>query len=166
MLIILLRLVLIHIAALWQIKTVNMLFSIKEFRYQNASRNLLQLAEKWFKWNFILENVFWLCKSPRIALFYLSVILLRKNHDIFTWSVHQIAPFMKIIFKNFLGGAHRAPSPDPSLRFFLGLRPRFGLRPQFSGASRPRLSTKNLSQWIKLFCAPQWESLDPPLAQR
>ena len=41
--------------------------------------------------------------------------------------------------KIFWGGAHRAPSPDPSPRFFLGLRPRFGLRPQFSGASRLRL---------------------------
>ena len=37
------------------------------------------------------------------------------------------------------GGDHRAPSPDPSLCFFLGLRPRFGLRPQLSGASRLRL---------------------------
>ena len=87
--------------------------SIKEFRYQMVcpSRNLLQLPEKW---NVILENGFWLCKLPRIALFYLSVILLR-NHDIFTWSVHQIAPFMKIIFKNFLG--RRLGEPLPKRRF-------------------------------------------------
>ena len=44
--------------------------------------------------------------------------------------------------KFFWGGAHRAPSPDPSPRFFLGLRPRFGLRPQFLGASRPRLGLR------------------------
>ena len=48
--------------------------------------------------------------------------------------------------KIFWGGAHRAPSPDPSPRFFLGLRPRFGLRPQFSGASRPRLGLRSRPQ--------------------
>ena len=55
--------------------------------------------------------------------------------------------------KIFWGGAHRAPSPDPSPVFFSGfalgldfalnsraLRPRLGLRPRFSGASRPRFS--------------------------
>ena len=35
--------------------------------------------------------------------------------------------------KIFWGGAHRAPSPGPLPPLFLGLRPRFGLRPQFSG---------------------------------
>ena len=48
-----------------------------------------------------------------------------------------------LIFQKFVWGrAHRAPSPDPSPRFFLGLRPRFGLCPQFSGASRPRLELR------------------------
>ena len=31
------------------------------------------------------------------------------------------------------------PPPQTPPPLFLGLRPRFGLRPQFSGASRPRL---------------------------
>ena len=39
--------------------------------------------------------------------------------------------------KIFLGGAHPA-HPQTSSPLNLGLRPRFGLRPQFSGASRPR----------------------------
>ena len=47
-----------------------------------------------------------------------------------------------------------SPLPRPLPPFFLGFRPRFGLRPQFSGASRPRLSTKNISQWMKLFVPP------------
>ena len=46
----------------------------------------------------------------------------------------------KFKFSNiFWGGAHRAPSPDPSPRFFLGLCSRFGPRLQFSGVSRLRL---------------------------
>ena len=55
---------------------------------------------------------------------------------------------------NFLGRGSPSPLPRPLPPFFLGLRPRFGLRPQNSGASRPRLSTKNLSKFMKLCCAP------------
>ena len=73
--------------------------------------------------------------------------------------------------KIFWGGAHRAPSPRPLPPFFLGLRPRFGLRPQFSGASRLRLgrfapsirappSTFGRRTW---FGPPQNKLLDPPL---
>ena len=77
--------------------------------------------------------------------------------------MHQNERFQDRIFKNFLGRGSPSPLPRPLPPFFLGLRPRFGLRPQYSGASRPRLSTKNLSNRIKLCCAPQWGSLDPPL---
>ena len=55
----------------------------------------------------------------------------------FRFQVYTRLNYLKFeISKFFWGGAHRAPFPDPSL--FLGLRPRFGLRPQISGASRPR----------------------------
>ena len=63
--------------------------------------------------------------------------------------------FQVWFFKNFLGGAHQASTPDPSSVFF-ELRLRFGLRPQssgalrlwlwlrprFSGASRPRFGLR------------------------
>ena len=78
-------------------------------------------------------------------------------------TMHQYERFQARIFTNFLGRGSPSPLPRPLPPFFLGLRPRFGLRPQYSGASRPRLSTKNLSKWMKLCCAPQWGSLDPPL---
>ena len=42
-------------------------------------------------------------------------------------------------FQKFSGRGSPSPLPRPLPPLFLGLRPRFGLRPQFSGASRPRL---------------------------
>ena len=72
--------------------------------------------------------------------------------------MHQNEWFQVWFFKNFLGRGSpsplpiplldRAPSPDPSPALgggvwgggsvgFIGLRPRFGLHPQFSGALRP-----------------------------
>ena len=69
-------------------------------------------------------------------------------------TMHQNKRFQDRIFKNFLGRGSPSPLPRPLPPFFLGLRPRFGLRPQYSGASRPRLSTKNLSKFMKLCCAP------------
>ena len=68
--------------------------------------------------------------------------------------MHQNERFQDRIFKNFLGRGSPSPLPRPLPPFFLGLRPRFGLRPQNSGASRPRLSTKNLSKFMKLCCPP------------
>ena len=41
----------------------------------------------------------------------LSVCHFVAKYDIFTSSVHQIAPFMKIFFKKFLGRAHVSPLP-------------------------------------------------------
>ena len=53
--------------------------------------------------------------------------------------MHQNEWFQVWFFKNFLGRGSPSPLPRPLPPLFLGLRPRFGLRPQFSGASRPRL---------------------------
>ena len=66
--------------------------------------------------------------------------------------MHQIAGYKAEIFKNLWGGVHRDPSPDPPTslsRALLSVRasllilgrfaPRFGLCPQFLGASGPRL---------------------------
>ena len=62
---------------------------------------------------------------------------------LFIWNVClRYAPnewFQVWFFKNFLGRGSPSPLPRPLPPFFLGLRPRFGLRPQFSGASRLRL---------------------------
>ena len=44
-----------------------------------------------------------------------------------------------LIFQKFSGEGLTEPPPQTPPPFFLGLRPRFGLRPQLSGASRPRL---------------------------
>ena len=44
--------------------------------------------------------------------------------------------------KNFPGRGSPSPLPRPLPPLFLGLRPRFGLRPQFSCASRPRLELR------------------------
>ena len=66
-----------------------------------------------------------------------------------SWTMHVII-FLPQIYtkmngfkfefsKNFWGGAHRAPSPDPSPRFFSGFALGSGFSPQFSGASRIRL---------------------------
>ena len=57
-------------------------------------------------------------------------------------------------FQKFSGEGLTEPPPQTPPPFFLGLRPWFGLRPQFLGTSRPCLSTKNISQWLKRFCAP------------
>ena len=59
--------------------------------------------------------------------------------------------------KNFWGGAHRAPPQTPP-PLFLGIRPRFGLRPQFSGASRPRFGFR-----IELLIGNFGKFLDPPV---
>ena len=47
-------------------------------------------------------------------------------------------------FSKIFGGGGGSPSPllRPLPPIFLGLRHRFGLRPQFSGASRPRLGLR------------------------
>ena len=85
--------------------------------------------------------------------------------------MHQNEWFQVWFFKKFLGRGSPSPLPRPLPPFFLGLRPRFGLRPQFSGASRLRLgrfapsirappSTLGLRTW---FGPPQNKFLDPPL---
>ena len=56
--------------------------------------------------------------------------------------MHQNEWFQVWFFKNFLGRGSPSPLPRPLPPLFLGLRPRFGLRPQFSGASRPRLGLR------------------------
>ena len=48
--------------------------------------------------------------------------------------------------KIFWRGAHRAPSPDPS--------PAMSRASPLVRASRPRLSTRNTSQWMKNLCPP------------
>ena len=61
---------------------------------------------------------------------------------------HTICPEPMRISRDGVGEDNMAspsPLPRPVPPFFLWLRPRFGLRPQFSGASRHRLSTKNIS---------------------
>ena len=87
--------------------------------------------------------------------------------------------------KIFWGGVHRAPSPNPSPAFSRAspsVRPRFGLRPQFSGASRPRLGARALPSILGRFALdsgfalnfrlatlvcppPPNKFLDPPLAR-
>ena len=48
-----------------------------------------------------------------------------------------------LIFQKFSGEGLTEPPPQtPPPPIFLGLRPRFGLRPQFSGALRPRLGLR------------------------
>ena len=59
--------------------------------------------------------------------------------EMFASDMHQNEWFRVWFFKNFLGRGSPSPLPRPLPPFFLGLRPRFGLRPQFSGASRLRL---------------------------
>ena len=93
--------------------------------------------------------------------------------------MHQIEWFQVWFFKNFLGRGSPSPLPRPLPPFFLGLRPRFGLRPQFSGASRPRLGLRpqysgasrlrfglrpQLSI-VDLVWPPQSKILDPPLGR-
>ena len=83
-----------------------------------------------------------------------------------------------IFQKLFSGRGSPSPVPRPLPPLFLGLRPRFGLRPQFSGASRPRLRLRprysgasrsrfGLRPQLSigdLGLAPQNKFLDPPLA--
>ena len=54
----------------------------------------------------------------------------------FATNMHQNEWFQVLFFKNFLGRGSPSPLPRPLPPFFLGFRPRFGLRPQVSGASR------------------------------
>ena len=79
--------------------------------------------------------------------------------DRFSFQVYTRWQGFKYEFsKIFWRGAHRAPSPDPS-PLNLGLRPRFELRPQFSGALRPRFGLRpqflppNLYLASPLLCA-------------
>ena len=81
--------------------------------------------------------------------------------------------------KSFLGGAHRAPSPEAqtprffsrafplvraSLQFSGAWRLRLGLCPLFAGALRPRFGPcPQLSTW---FPHPPNKFMDPPVAQR
>ena len=53
-------------------------------------------------------------------------------------SIHQIEQFEVRNSKNFLGRGSPSPLPRPLPPLLLGLRSRFGLRPQISGGSRPR----------------------------
>ena len=57
--------------------------------------------------------------------------------QIFGSNMHQNEWFQVWFFKKFWGRAHRAPSSDSS-PVILGLGPRFGLCPQYSGAWRPQ----------------------------
>ena len=82
-----------------------------------------------------------------------------------------------LIFQKFSGEGLTEPPPQTPPPLFLGLRPRFGLRPQFSGASRPRLGLRprysgasrprfGLRPQLSigdLGLAPQNKFLDPPL---
>ena len=92
--------------------------------------------------------------------------------------MHQNEWFQVWFFKNFLGRGSPSPLPRPLPPLFLGLRPRFGLRPQFSGASRPRLglfpsilghfapsirASPSTFDWGPWFGPPKNKFLDPPL---
>ena len=59
-----------------------------------------------------------------------------------TSNMHWNEWFQVRFFKTFLGRGSPSPLPRPLPPFFLGLRPRFGLRPQFSGASHLRLGLR------------------------
>ena len=81
------------------------------------------------------------------------------------------------IFQKFSGEGLTEPPPQTPPPFFLGLRPRFGLRPQFSGASRlriglrprfsgasrPRFGLRPQLSVENLVWPPQNKFLDPPL---
>ena len=78
-----------------------------------------------------------------------------------------------LIFQKFSGEGLTEPLPRPLPPLFLGLRPRFGLRPQFSGASRPRLKLRprySGASRLRFGLRPQLSNgdlglapLDPPL---
>ena len=99
--------------------------------------------------------------------------------QMFASNMHQNEWFQVRFFKNFLGRGSPSPLPRPLPPFFLGLRPRFGLRPQFlgasrlriglrprfSGASRPRFGLRpQLSVENLVWPPPPNEFLDPPLS--
>ena len=67
--------------------------------------------------------------------------------------------------KRFWGGAAPSPLPRPLSPFFLGFRPRFGLRLQFSSALRLRFGLRHqLSTGeLGLIGSLQNKFLDPPL---
>ena len=69
------------------------------------------------------------------------------------WSLQLI--FKVRNSKNFLGRGSPSPLPRPLPPLFLGLRPRFGLHPQISGASRPRFGLRPIRtpQLLKRGCA-------------
>ena len=92
-------------------------------------------------------------------------------------NIYQNEWFQVWLFKNFLGRGSPSPPQTPP-PFFLGLHPRFGLRPQFSGASRPRLRLRprfsgasrprfglrpQLSNGDLDLAPPQSKFLDPPV---
>ena len=99
--------------------------------------------------------------------------------QMFASNMQQNEWFQVRFFKNFLGRGSPSPLPRPLPPFFLGLRPRFGLRPQFSGASRlriglrprfsgasrPRFGLRPQLSVENLVWPPQNKFLDPPLAQ-
>ena len=64
-------------------------------------------------------------------------------------------------FETISGEGLTEPPPQTPPPLLLWLRPRFGLRPQFSGASRPRLG---LRPWIRTPKKPTWNRhwLSPP----
>ena len=65
-------------------------------------------------------------------------------------------------FQKFSGEELTEPPPQTLPPLCLGLCPGFGLRPRFSGASRPRLSTRNTSHWMKNVCPPMgWSGSAP-----
>ena len=68
------------------------------------------------------------------------------------------------IFQNFSGEGLTEPPPQTPPPLFLGLRPRLmSYRPQFSGASRPRLGLRPYLSIGDLGLAPQNKFLDPPV---
>ena len=99
--------------------------------------------------------------------------------QMFASNMHQNEWFQVRFFKNFLGRGSPSPLPRPLPPFFLGLRPRFGFRPQFSGASRlriglrprfsgasrPRFGLRPQLSVENLVWPPQNKFLDPPLKE-
>ena len=69
-----------------------------------------------------------------------STILLVISNNCFKYAPKWMVS--SLIFQKFSGEGHTEPPPQTPPPLFLGLRPRFELRPQFSGASRPRLGLR------------------------